>query len=177
MEGESISPLWNEAVSAAIFFPISTGSPAPRLRRSIHAQAGEPSASGTGHDHWCSPRRGCTLHLMSRTGDATYRGIPSHAAFDQLRLSHVRYNTQKSPRTSTAYSHWSDCTNSRPTAQSAPSTVGTPLSWDASRRAVPARGDWSRSRGEGLCGRDRLGVDRAGLTGLPTVRRPACESV
>lgn len=35
------------------------------------------------------------FHLTSRTGDATYREILNGAAFDQLRLSHVGYNTGK----------------------------------------------------------------------------------
>lgn len=35
------------------------------------------------------------FNLLSRTGDATYREIPSDAAFDQLLLSHVGYNTRK----------------------------------------------------------------------------------
>ncbi len=34
-------------------------------------------------------------HLMSKTGDASYREIPNDAAFDKLRLSHVGYNTHK----------------------------------------------------------------------------------
>lgn len=33
--------------------------------------------------------------IRSKTGDASYREIPSEASFDNLRLSHVGYNTRR----------------------------------------------------------------------------------
>ena len=35
------------------------------------------------------------FNLTSRTGDASYREIPRDVSWDQLRLSHVGYNTRK----------------------------------------------------------------------------------
>lgn len=36
-----------------------------------------------------------TFDLKSRTGDPSYREVPNDVAWDQLRLSHVGYNTRK----------------------------------------------------------------------------------